>query len=99
MAPVSSFTQNELLLLTQIHADIKVYAHEIETDEERGWELRIQYQDQTPKRPQYMKLATARGNVRLFKNLDTVITYIKEHCPRIDEFVVYFGGKAVRRVK
>ena len=46
-----------------------------------------------------MTLATARGNVRLFKNLDTVITYIKEHCPRFDEFVVYFGIKPVRRVK
>ena len=36
-----------------------------------------------------MTLVTARGNVRTFKNLDTVIDYIKEHCPHIQVFGVY----------
>lgn len=99
MAQIPSFTQNELILLIKTHADIKLYAHEIETEEEHGWELRIQYQDKPLKRLQTMRLAAARGNVRLFKNLDTVINYIKEHCRRFDEFVVYFGNKHVRRTK
>lgn len=99
MAQITAFTQNELILLTKTHADIKLYAHEIENDDEHGWELRIQYEDKPHKRHQTMTLATARGNIRLFKNLDTVITYIKEHCPRFDEFVVYFGNKPIRRVK
>jgi hypothetical protein len=61
-------------------------------NDDRGWELRIQYQDKLHKCPQYMRLATVRGNVRLFKSLETVIVYIKEHCPHIEEFVVYFGN-------
>ena len=99
MAQLPTFTQNELILLTQTHADIQLYAHEVERDDVNGWELRIQYIDKASKRLQTMNLAAARGNVRHFKNLDTVITYVKEHCPRFDEFVVYFGNKSVRRTK
>ena len=58
MAQISAFTQNELILLTKTHADIQLYAHEIENDEAHGWELRIQYEDKPHKRHQTMTLAT-----------------------------------------
>ncbi len=97
MPRLPTFTQNELILLTQTHAGIQLYAHEIEDGDARGWELRIQFNDKTKKRMQTMTLATARGNVRLFKNLNTVIDYIKAHAERFDEFAVYFGNRAIRR--
>lgn len=93
------FTQKELVLLTKTRAEIKVCAHEIIEKKDRGWELRIQYKDRTHKRAHYMKLATARGNVRLFKSLETVIDYIKQHCPHVDEFIVYFGGDKERKAR
>ena len=84
------FTQKELILLTQTHADIQVGAHEVRRAGERGWELIIPYQDKKNQTPKHMTLVTARGGIRTFKNLDTVVDYIKEHCPHIQAFGVYF---------
>ena len=89
MAEARLFTQRELILLTQTHPDIQVGVHEVQHKRERGWHLRIPYQDKKNQELQHMTLVTARGNVRTFKNLDTVIDYIKEHCPHIQAFGVY----------
>ena len=95
MAEARLFTQRELILLTQTHPDIQVGVYEVQHKRERGWHLRIPYQDKKNQEPQHMTLVTARGNVRTFKNLDTAIDYIKEHCPHIQAFGVYFMEPAV----
>lgn len=89
MAPSRLFTQRELDLLSQTHPDLQVGVHEVQGQRERGWELRISYQDKKNQLPQHMTLVTARGNVRTFKNLDTAVGYMKEHCAHIDIFGVY----------
>jgi hypothetical protein len=83
MAETRLFTQRELILLTQTHPDIQVGVHEVKYKRERGWHLRIPYQDKKNQGPQHMTLITARGTIRTFKNLDTVVDYIKEHCSHI----------------
>ena len=89
MAPSRLLTQRELDLLSQTHPDLQVGVHEVQGQRERGWELRISYQDKKNQLPQHMTLVTARGNVRTFKNLDTAVGYMKEHCAHIDIFGVY----------
>ena len=89
MAESRLFTQRELILLTQTHSDIQVGVHEVKLKRERGWHLRIPYQDKKNQELQYMTLVTARGNVRAFKNLDTVVDYIKEHCSHLRVFGIY----------
>jgi hypothetical protein len=89
MAPPRLFNQRELDLLSQTHPDLQVGVHEVQGQRERGWELRISYQDKKNQLPQHMTLVTARGNVRTFKNLDTAVGYMKEHCAHIDIFGVY----------
>ena len=89
MAPSRLFTQRELDLLSQTHPDLQVGVHEVQGQRERGWELRISYQNKKNQLPQHMTLVTARGNVRTFKNLDTAVGYMKEHCAHIDIFGVY----------
>lgn len=89
MAPPRLFNQRELDLLSQTHPDLQVGVYEVQDQRERGWELRISYQDKKNQLPQHMTLVTARGNVRTFKNLDTVVGYMKEHCTDIDIFGVY----------
>lgn len=97
MAQTLLFTQKELNLLTQTHPDIQVDAHEVRESGERGWELRIPYLDQKNQLPHHMTLVTARGSIRTFKNLDTVVDYIKEHCPHIKAFGVYLRDPAKRK--
>lgn len=89
MAPTRLFTQRELDLLSQTHLDLQVGVHEVQDQRERGWELRISYQDKKNQLPQHMTHVTACGNVRTFKNLDTAVGYMKEHCTHIDIFGVY----------
>mgnify|MGYP003407947839 FL=1 len=89
MAETRLFTQRELILLTQTHDDIQVGVYEVKKGSERGWELRIPYQDKKNHATQYMTLVTARGSIRIFKNLDTVVDYINEHCAHIQAFGVY----------
>lgn len=89
MAPSRLLTQRELDLLSQTHPDLQVGVHEVQGQRERGWELRISYQGKKNQLPQHMTLVTARGNVRTFKNLDTAVGYMKEHCAHIDIFGVY----------
>ena len=89
MADTRLFTQRELILLTQTRDDIQVGVYEVKTNGERGWELRIPYQDKKNRATQYMTLVTARGSIRTFKNLDTVVEYINEHCSHIQAFGVY----------
>ncbi len=89
MAETRLFTQRELILLTQTHDDIQVGVYEVKKGGERGWELRIPYQDKKNHATQYMTLVTARGSIRTFKNLDTVVDYINEHCAHIQAFGVY----------
>ena len=89
MTPTRLFNQRELDLLSQTHPDLQVGVHEVQGQRERGWELRISYQDKKNQLPQHMTLVTARGNVRTFKNLDTAVDYMKEHCVHIDVFGVY----------
>lgn len=89
MAEALLFTQRELILLTQTHPDIQVGVHEVEHKRERGWHLQIPYQDKKNQELQYMTLVTARGNVRTFRNLDTVVDYIMEHCSHLRTFGVY----------
>ena len=89
MAETRLFTQRELILLTQTHDDIQVGVYEVKKRGERGWELRIPYQDTKNHATQYMTLVTARGSIRTFKNLDTVVDYINEHCSHIQAFGVY----------
>lgn len=91
------FTQKELILLTQTHADIQMGAHEVKQGKLRGWELRIPYRDKKNQEPQHMTLVTARGNIRTFKNLDTVVEYIKEHCPHVQAFGVYLFEQVKRK--
>ena len=91
MAEARLFTQRELILLTQTHDDIQVGVHEVKHKRERGWHLRIPYQDKKNQELQYMTLVTARGNIRTFKNLDTVVDYIMEHCFHLRAIGVYFG--------
>jgi hypothetical protein len=98
MAEPLLFTQKELILLTQTHADIRVGAHEVRQAGERGWELRIPYQDKKNQTPQHMTLVTARGSVRTFKNLDTVVDYVNEHCPHIQAFAVYFRESIKQKI-
>jgi hypothetical protein len=89
MAETRLFTQRELILLTQTHDDIQVGVYEVKKGGERGWELRIPYQDKKNHATQYMTLVTARGSIRTFKNLDTVVDYVNEHCSHIQAFGVY----------
>ena len=89
MAETRLFTQRELILLTQTHDDIQFGVYEVKKEGERGWELRIPYQDKKNHATQYMTLVTARGSIRTFKNLDTVVDYINEHCAHIQAFGVY----------
>ena len=89
MAETRLFTQRELILLTQTHADIQIGVHEVKHKRERGWELRIPFQDKNKRELQHMTLVTARGSIRIFKNLDTVIDYVKEHCSDVQSFGVY----------
>jgi hypothetical protein len=97
MAQTLLFTQKELNLLTQTHPDIQVGAHEVRASSERGWELRIPYQDKKNQLPQHITLVTARGSIRTFKNLDTVVDYIKEHCPHTQTFAIYFREPPKRK--
>ena len=101
MAPTRLFNQRELNLLSQTHSDLQVGVHEVQYQRERGWELRISYQDKKNQLPQHMTLVTARGNVRTFKNLETAVDYMKEHCADIDVFGVYLmePTKATSRCK
>ena len=89
MADTRLFTQRELILLTQTHPDVQVGVHEVKHKRERGWHLRIPYQDKKNQELHYMTLVTARGNVRTFKNLDTVVDYIMEHCAHLRAFGVH----------
>jgi hypothetical protein len=89
MAETRLFTQRELILLTQTRDDIQVGVYEVKKGGERGWELRIPYQDKKNHATPYMTLVTARGSIRTFKNLDTVVDYINEHCSDIQAFGVY----------
>lgn len=98
MAESLLFTQKELLLLTQTHADVQVGTHEVKKGGERGWELRIPYQDKKNQTPQHMTLVTARGSIRTFKNLDTVVDYIKEYCLDIQAFGVYFREPTKQKI-
>lgn len=96
MAETRLFTQRELILLTQTHDDIQIDVHEVKHKRERGWHLRILYQDKKNQELQYMTLVTARGNLRTFKNLDTVVDYIMEHCAHIRAFGVYLMEPSVK---
>ena len=98
MAESLLFTKKELILLTQTHADIQVGAHEVKKGGERGWELRIPYQDKKNQTPQHMTLVTARGSIRTFKNLDTVVDYINKHCPHIQAFGVYCRAPTKQKI-
>ena len=98
MAEPLLFTQKELILLTQTHTDIRVGAHEVKKVSERGWELRIPYQDKKNQTSQHMTLVTARGSIRTFKNLDTVVDYVNELCPHIQAFAVYFRESIKQKI-
>lgn len=89
MAETRLFTQRELILLTQTHDDIQVGVHAVKHKLERGWHLRIPYQDKKNQAIQHMTLVTARGNIRTFKNLDTAVDYIQAHCSHIQAIGVY----------
>lgn len=88
-----SLSQNELVLLVGAVADIRVRAVETTIRRQRGWLLQIDFQEATRKRRRLATLRTARGPERLFKDLETVIGYLKTYCPRVSQLTVKLERK------
>jgi hypothetical protein len=88
-----SLSQNELALLVGAVADIRVRAVEITVRKKRGWLLQVEFKEAMRKRPRLATLRTARGHERMFKDLETVVGYLKTHCPRVSELLVQLERK------
>ncbi len=88
-----SLSQNELVLLVGAVADIRVRAVETTVRKKRGWLLQVDFLEATRKRRRLATLRTARGPERLFKDLETLVGYLKTYCPRVSQLVVQLEKK------